>query len=216
MPIIRPRPRTSPIRACLPARSCRPAMKRSPLRADWPGRSSSSMTSILAEAAAQQIGLPPKVERCSPGFRLSAISGRGDAWPLIGKPSAMPLASDHDVRIDPEVLDREERAAATETGLHLVADEEDAVVVEDLLDPPEVGIGRHDDPALAPDALRDEGRDIAAGLVSRSPTRPCPRSAPRPLPDRRSRTGCGRCRAWEPRRHRACMARRAFCAPCCR
>ena len=134
MPIIRPRPRTSPTRSCLPARSCRPAMKRSPLRAAWPGKSSSSMTSILAEAAAQQIGLPPKVLEVLARLQAVGDLGRGDGG-RDRKAVGDALGVDQMSGSTPNCSIAKNVAAATETGLHLVADEEDAVVVEDLLDP---------------------------------------------------------------------------------
>ena len=97
--------------------------------------------------------MPPKVERCSPGLRQSAISGAGDGGAereAVGDP----LGQDHDVRLDAEVLDGEDLAGAPEARLHLVGDEEDAVAVEDLLHPPEVARRRHEDAALAPSPAR--------------------------------------------------------------
>ncbi len=49
------------------------------------------MTSSVASAAAHETGLPPNVERCSPGWKESAISGRA-MNPPSGNPLAMPLA----------------------------------------------------------------------------------------------------------------------------
>src|SRR6266850_2056536 len=49
------------------------------------------MNWMLASAAAQQTGLPPKVERWSPGLYAAAISGLA-VNALSGKPSAIPFA----------------------------------------------------------------------------------------------------------------------------
>ena len=49
------------------------------------------MNSMLASAAAQLTGLPPKVLRWSPSWKASAISGRA-MKAESGQPSAMPLA----------------------------------------------------------------------------------------------------------------------------
>ena len=67
------------------------------------------------------------------------------------------LGHGHDVGLDAVVLDGEELAGAPEAALHLVGDEQDALVVEDLLDGLEVAGRRHDDAALAHHGLGDEG-----------------------------------------------------------
>ena len=59
------------------------------------------------------------------------------------------------------MLDGEHLAGAPEAALDLVGDEEDALLVEDLLDAAEVVVRRHDDAALAHDGLGDEGADAA-------------------------------------------------------
>ena len=90
---------------------------------------------MLASEAAQLTGLPPKVERWSPSWKESAISARADEGaqrPAVGDA----LGHGHDVGLDAEVLDGEQLAGAPEAALHLVGDEQDALVVEDLLDAP--------------------------------------------------------------------------------
>ncbi len=61
-----------------------------PIRSALPGRSSSSMMRIVAFAAAQDTGLPPKVEIVS-ALSDAAISGVAMQAPS-GSPFAMPLA----------------------------------------------------------------------------------------------------------------------------
>ena len=84
--------------------------------------------------------------------------------PPIGRPLAMPLAKvisvGHDaVRLEaPEVL-----AGAAPAGLHLVAHEQDAVLVEHLLERPEQAVGRDGEAADALDRLGDQAGDVAGG-----------------------------------------------------
>jgi len=59
------------------------------------------------------------------------------------------------------VLDREHLACAPEAALDFVGDEEDALLVEELLDALEVAVRRDDDAAFAHDRLGDEGADVA-------------------------------------------------------
>ena len=63
------------------------------------------------------------------------------------------------VRLDaPEVL-----AGAAPTGLDLVGDEQDAVLVEDFLVRLEQAVGRHREPADALDRLGDQRADVLRG-----------------------------------------------------
>ena len=62
------------------------------------------------------------------------------------------------------MLDGEELAGAAEARLHLVHEEEDSVVVQDLLDLLEVAWRWRHDPALAHDGFRDEGGDVVGGI----------------------------------------------------
>ena len=134
-------------------------MSASPLRAA-PSTTPSMRKSMLASAAAQLTGLPPKVVRWSPIWKASAISARAmkaRQRPAVGDA----LGHGHDVGLDAVVLDGEQLAGAPEAALDLVGDEEDALLVEDLLDALEVAVRRHDDAALAHHRLGDEGADVA-------------------------------------------------------
>ena len=116
---------------------------------------------MLAMAAAQLTGLPPKVERWSPDLEgVGDLRGgrEGAQRPAVG--DALGLADD--VRLDAVVLDGEHRAGAPVARLHLVADEEHALGVHPLLDDLEVVVRRDDDAALAHHRLGDEGADVAA------------------------------------------------------
>src|SRR5450756_2397739 len=67
------------------------------------------------------------------------------------------------------VLDGEHLAGAPEAALHLVGDEQHALLVEDLLDALEVVVGRRDDAALAHHRLGDEGADVAREVQADDP-----------------------------------------------
>src|ERR1019366_8729655 len=74
------------------------------------------------------------------------------------------LGPRHDVRNHAPMLDAEPLAAgAPPAGLHLVADEDAAVIAHDLLHDLEVLPGRRDIAADALNGFGDEGRDPAAG-----------------------------------------------------
>ena len=92
---------------------------------------------MLASAAAQETGLPPKVERWSPGLNEAAISSRV-VKAASGKPSAMPLAVTRMSGSTAVMLDGEHFAGAAESGLHFVGDEKNAVAIEDFLDLAEI------------------------------------------------------------------------------
>src|SRR5208283_4245275 len=70
---------------------------------------------------------------------------------------------DQDVRLDAEVLDGEHFAGAAEAGLHFIADEEDAVAVENLFYLAEVVGRRNDNASLAHHGLGDERPHVAGG-----------------------------------------------------
>ena len=82
------------------------------------------MTAMLASAAAQEIGLPPKVDRWSPGFIASEIGvARGEGAEREAAGDA--LGHRHDVRRHVgRVLDAEHLAGAAEAGLHLIDDQQ--------------------------------------------------------------------------------------------
>ncbi len=88
-PIIRPRPRTSPISGCLSASDRSPSIRYAPTAAAF-ATSRVFSSEIVASAAAHETGLPPNVLACAPGGH--AISpARATATPS-GRPEAMPLA----------------------------------------------------------------------------------------------------------------------------
>ncbi len=62
-----------------------------PLSEAFSGSFSFSMTSMFARAAAAETGLPPKVERWSPGSKESPMSALV-VHALMGKPFAIPFA----------------------------------------------------------------------------------------------------------------------------
>ena len=97
----------------------------------------------------REIGLPPKVEMLPP-FHESAI---GAVASVAADREAVgdPLGHRHDVRLDAVVvLDAPHLAAgAAEAGLHLVADEEAAVLLDDVDGDLELAVGRGDEPADA-------------------------------------------------------------------
>ena len=73
-----------------------------------------------------------------------------------------PLGHRHDLGLDAAVLDAPPLAAgAAEAGLHLVADEDAAVLPDDLDRDLEVLLRRRDEPADALDRLGEEAGDLA-------------------------------------------------------
>src|SRR4051812_6089504 len=88
IPTMRPRPRTSPMTGCLAISRQAPARSRSPIRAALAINTFSTRSSV-ASAAAQQTGLPPKVEPWDPlsqvvidSFAIMAPIGMPDPSPL--------------------------------------------------------------------------------------------------------------------------------------
>ena len=119
---------------------------------------------MLARAAAQLTGLPPKVERCDPGVKAVGDIGAGDEG-AEGEAIGDCLGHGHDLGLHVVMLDGEELARAAEATLNLVTDEEDVLLVENLLDVPEVALVGHEDAALSEDRLCDEGSHVARALV---------------------------------------------------
>ena len=90
-----------------------------------------SMTSSTALAAAIASGLPPKVEPCEPGVMpdaASAVARHG----ADREAAAERLGQRHDVGRHAEALVGEEIAGAAHAGLHLVEDQQQAVLVAEL------------------------------------------------------------------------------------
>ena len=122
-PSSRPAPRTStaPEAARARARGARPA------RTTF-ASSASSTVSTTAHAAAHATGLPPNVLAWSPGSNASGALV-GDEQRADRQPVREPLRERHGVRLHAEPLPREERAGPPHAGLHLVEDEQRAVLV---------------------------------------------------------------------------------------
>ena len=110
------RPAPAPRRRRAGRRGRRAAARRSRGRSRAARRRSSSHT---ATAAAQTTGLPPKVEPWSPGSNAPAASSATSSAP-IGRPFASALGERDEIRLDAELLEREERAVRPDARLHLV------------------------------------------------------------------------------------------------
>src|SRR6266852_6021164 len=80
-----------------------------------------------------------------------------------GKSVCNALGGDQDVGLDALMLDREHLAGACESGLHLVGDEEDSVLVENFLDLAEVVLWRDQDASFAQYGFGNESGDVAGG-----------------------------------------------------
>ena len=76
-------------------------------------------------------GLPPKVEPCVPAVMPLAASVGGQHAP-IGKPPPSALASAMMSGVTPVLLIGEQLAGAADAGLHLVEDQQQAVLVAKL------------------------------------------------------------------------------------
>src|ERR1043166_4264350 len=152
MPIMRPRPRTSPIEPYFSCSRLAPASNRSPSRGTR-GRSSCSTTSSVASAAAQHTGLPPKVLPCAPGchFMIDSLA----MFAPIGMPLPPALGAEQDVGLDPLVLRRPHLAGASHAALHLVAHQQDAVAVAQLAQRLHIAGRRHDVAAFPLDRLHE-------------------------------------------------------------
>ena len=126
MPIIRPLPRTSPMSGCLSISVASALEQMGAHRLGVLASARAASRSIVARAAAHDTGLPPKVLACAPGGH-DMTSARAVHTPS-GMPDAMPLARRDDVGLDAEVLDREHLPGAAHARLHLVGDEQHAVL----------------------------------------------------------------------------------------
>ena len=86
------------------------------------------ITSIVASAAAQPIGLPPYVPPWLPVRPAVVELSCACRAPANGKPRRDALGHADDVGLDAVVLDGEHLAGAAEAALHLVGDEQDPVL----------------------------------------------------------------------------------------
>ena len=112
-------------------------------------------SSIVASAAAQLTGLPPNVEACAPGGQvITSARATGDAERQTGGDA---LRDRDDVGVEAEVLARKHAARPAHARLHLVDDEQDAVLARELAEPLVEFHRRHDVAALALDRLDDDG-----------------------------------------------------------
>ena len=142
-------------RAGRSAAGCRPSAR-------WPAGRGRAGSRWWPGRPAVASGLPPKVEielACRP-----SISAARATTPPIAKPLPTPLAKVMHVRGDavrlvaPEVL-----AGPAPAGLHLVGDQQDPVLVEDLLHRAEEAVRRHREAADALDRLGDQAGHVAGG-----------------------------------------------------
>ena len=113
-------------------------------------------------AAAVEIGLPPNVARPIAVQRVEQVAAGDHA--ADREAVAQPLGEGHHVRGDAVVLDAPEvLPGPAPAGLHLVGDEQDAVLVEDLLERREQAVRRHREATDALDRLGDQRRDVTPG-----------------------------------------------------
>ena len=121
------------------------------MAAAWPGRSSSSVTSMAAIPAAQAMGLPPKVVEWMMGFGIRTSQISGDAMKADSgiTPPPIDFPDAHDVGHDAGVVHAPEATGPSHTGLNLVGDEQRAVGRAQLPHPRQV-VRRRDDAAGLP------------------------------------------------------------------
>ena len=131
-PIIRPRPRTSPISRCLSASAFKPGHQ---MAADLRRIRDQLLLQQRdrRERRGARHGLPPNVLACAPGGHVIR-SARADATPS-GSPDAMPFAIATMSGSHAGVLDREHLPGAPHPRLHFVDDEQDAVLLRQLAQP---------------------------------------------------------------------------------
>ena len=104
--------------------------------------------------------MPPKVERWSPGLigiRNFGTRGEGAQREAVGDA----FGCHQNVRNHAVVFDGKHLAGAAKTGLNLVRDKQDAVLIEDLLYFFEIIWWRHEDSAFAHDRLGYECGNIS-------------------------------------------------------
>ena len=154
-----PSPRTWRMPGSMACSSRSPVVSCSP-RATTPSRNPGAVrTSMVARAAAHPIGFPPYVPPWLP-FGQRSSSSRRVPRADSGKPERDPLGHADDVGLDVVVVDREHPPGATEPGLHLVGDEEDAVGPAALDDAAEERRRRRAVAALTEHRLEDHRRRL--------------------------------------------------------
>ena len=115
--------------------------------------------SRTALPTAMASGLPPKVEPWVPGVMPLAASAVARQAPS-GKPPPMPLASAMMSGVDARPFIGEELAGAADAGLHLVEDEQQAVLVAERAELAQELAGDEADAALALDRLDHDRRGL--------------------------------------------------------
>ena len=83
------------------------------------------------------------------------------------QPSAERLGHDYHVRVDSEVMRRQEGTSAVHAGLDLIQDEQGAVAPAQRLRSLQIFAGRHQHAALGLDGFDDEGCETAARELAR-------------------------------------------------
>src|SRR3954471_17280114 len=95
---------------------------------------------------------------------LTGLQRISDFWASDGRgkrePVGDPFRHDHDVRLNAEMLNREEFACSAKTTLDFIGDEQDTVLIEDFFHPSKIACRRNDDAALTHDGLGDERGDV--------------------------------------------------------
>ena len=152
MPIINPRPRTSPMSWCFCCSSRSRSIMKAPTSAAF-FINESFRSLIVASAAAHDTGLPPNVLACEPGGQsITSASRGGHAERQSGRDT---LGDRHDVGLDAKMLDRKHLPGPAHARLHFVGNQQDAVLLRNLAQPLMKLRLRHDIAALALDRLDD-------------------------------------------------------------
>ena len=126
-------------------------------RATNPSR---SIVSMAPSAAAHATGLPPNVPP-SPPFCGASKSDARPTTAESGKAVGDRLRQADEIGIEIEMLAREHLPGPPEAGLHLVGDEDDAVLAREASKLMKERRGRNDEPALAEHRLDDHGGERA-------------------------------------------------------
>ena len=130
---------------------------------------SSSITDRVASPAAMARALVPKVESWTSMRSMDEYT----RWKTVDvpeggadgdEPAGQGLGDGHQVGLDPVVLVAEEPAGPAQPGLHLVADQQGPVPVQQGGRRGQEAVRHHLD-ALALDRLDDQGGDVAGGQL---------------------------------------------------
>src|SRR5271155_4370723 len=166
-PIIRPRPRTSPMKRYFSCTFFSASSMTAPTRAEFSTSLSSVRASIAASPAAPARGLPPMAGRGA--ARLAERRGghvlkrRRD--PAHREAAADPLADRHDVGLEAEMLRGPHFAGAAKTDQDLVGDEERAGLCRDFAHCADEVVRGNDVARRALHRLDDDRGDLALRVV---------------------------------------------------